>query len=239
MVVRVGGLSPYLVQIEFQSAADRSLPERLLRYSVLLRARHDLPVQSVVVLMRRTAAAPRLSGRLTLRLPDGRDYLTFRYDVVRTWQQPVDRLLNGPVATLPLAPIGDVSLINLPRVVRRVEERLQREVPPATARELWSATQVLMGLRYSPEVIERMASRMSNWVKDSSVYQAWVREARTEEARGLLLRQGQVRFGAPDESTLAAIERITDLETLESLAVKLLTVANWDELLASAGSEAT
>lgn len=89
-VLRVDDVEPWLVHVELQAGRDPRLTGRLLRYNVLLNYRHALPVQSVVVLLRREADAPDLSGALEQGLPDGRAYLTFRYHVVRTWERPKD-----------------------------------------------------------------------------------------------------------------------------------------------------
>jgi hypothetical protein len=58
-------------------------------------------------------------------------------------------------------------------------------------------------------------------------------EGRMEGMRELLLLQGSMRFGAPDDQTKAALEQITMLETLQQLAARLLVVESWQELLAS------
>src|SRR5207253_3561115 len=51
-VLRVEAPEPWLLHIELQSSYDSTLARRLLRYNVLLDGCHDLPVQSVAVLLR-------------------------------------------------------------------------------------------------------------------------------------------------------------------------------------------
>ena len=46
-----------------------------------------MPVHSVIVLLRPTANATDLTGILEVPGADGRPYLTFRYTVVRVWQE--------------------------------------------------------------------------------------------------------------------------------------------------------
>jgi hypothetical protein len=65
-------------------------------------------------------------------------------------------------------------------------------------------------------------------MRESSTYLAIL----AEEARVILLRQGTKRFGPPSADVRAALEAITDVEQLETLADRLLDVENWDELLA-------
>src|SRR5712691_8169529 len=82
-VLRVLEPTPCLAHIELQASRDRELPDRKLLYSVLLERRHRTPVRSVVVLLRPEADGPELTGFLERRLPEGRCYLAFEYQMVR------------------------------------------------------------------------------------------------------------------------------------------------------------
>lgn len=53
------------------------------------------------------------------------------------------------------------------------------------------------------------------------------------ERRAVLI-MGQEQFGPPDEATLAHLESIDDSEEMLRLAVRLLHVSSWQELLAPA-----
>jgi hypothetical protein len=53
------------------------------------------------------------------------------------------------------------------------------------------------------------------------------------EAKKILLRQGEVRFGSPDARVRSVLEGITDVERLEALGERLLNVATREELLDS------
>ena len=99
-VLRVKAPVPWLAHLEFQAGYDRDLGERTLQYNVLLHRRHGLPVQSVVLLLRPEADGPEMTGLVQHRLPDGRRYLEFDYEVVRVWQKPVDAVLAGGLGTL-------------------------------------------------------------------------------------------------------------------------------------------
>jgi hypothetical protein len=94
-VLQIKGPQPLLLSLELQASYDSTLGQRTLKYSVLLAGRYDLPVQSVVVLLRREADGREMGGRVEQPLPNGRRYLEFLFDVVRVWQLPVDSLLEG------------------------------------------------------------------------------------------------------------------------------------------------
>ncbi len=52
-----------------------------------------------------------------------------------------------------------------------------------------------------------------------------------EEARGMVLRLGRLRFGPPPEGIVAAVQGVTDRERLELMAERLFTAAGWDDLI--------
>lgn len=258
-VLRVGAPAPWLVHMEMQASYDRALRERTLQYNALLHRRHHLAVQSVIILLRPAADGPAMTGNLALDLPNGARYLSFDYTVVRLWQQPAEALLNGGLGTLPLAPLAASAEADLPGIVHRMEERIGRESPPGQAGTLWTAANVLMGLRYPHTLVDQLLKGVRA-MKESVTYQAIVEEGfergfehgiergiergiqrgiergiergAAEGAREVLLRVGTRRFGPPSGAIQDALQSITAAERLESLADRVLDVETWDDLLA-------
>ncbi len=70
-------------------------------------------------------------------------------------------------------------------------------------------------------------------MRDSDTYMMILDEGREEEAKSIILRQGEKRFGRPDESTAAKLTGITDLDQLDRLIDRLFdgTATNWQQLL--------
>ena len=115
------------------------------------------------------------------------------------------------------------------------------------AGDLWTATYVLMGLRYDLQTIEA-AMKGVEGMKESATYQAIMDVGRLEGMRqglakrklevmleGLhssLLRIGRKRLGKVSAKTKAAIEAITDIDRFEEMVDGLLDVSTWQELLA-------
>jgi hypothetical protein len=239
-VLRVGGEAPWLVQLEFQSTRDARLVARMHLYSTLLDRRHRLPVQSVLVLLRQQADARSLSGIYERRLPRGAPYLTFRYHVVRTWEQPVEPLLAGPLSTLPLACLVGLSASETGEVLRRIEARVRQEAEPATAERVRASAYLLLGLRFPDDVIDDLLQGvgvMAGALRVSSTYQKILREGAAEaraealaRSRELLVRLGSKRFGPPDEAVRDAVGQLTNPDRLEQLAERVLDVSSWDEL---------
>src|ERR1700730_15833741 len=134
------------------------------------------------------------------------------------------------MGTLALAPISDVPEGEVRRVIRQMKERLGGPKAPRRAADIWAATYVLLGLRYTDEFAHALFEEVLG-MEQSATYQAIVRrgreegreEGRAEEARRILLLQGEAKFGPPDAATRAALESLGDLGRLEELSVRLIT----------------
>ena len=68
-------------------------------------------------------------------------------------------------------------------------------------------------------------------MRDSDTYMAIIDEGRKEEAKNMLLLMGRKRFGSPDETIMARVSSITDLDRLHRLAERLFDASSWQELL--------
>ena len=197
----------------------------------------------MVILLRPAADGPELTGEYEREVPGRGKNLWFRYEVVRVWELPPDRLLTGGLPLLPLAPVSNAAPERLSEVLTAVAERLRDEAAPELTKTLWTATAILTGLRYPRErvggLIEGVANMMLGirGIEDSWVYQDIFTKGRAEgeargraegeargraegeveEARKILLRQGRKRLGEPDERILAEVEAIRDLDRLDLL----------------------
>ena len=161
--------------------------------------------------------------------------LSFRYRIIRVWELPLDELLRGALAALPLAPLTDEAADHLPEVVRSMENRIQQEAGASEAEFLWTSVYLLMGLRISLEEAGALLKGVRA-LEDSVTYQDIISKGeakgRAEEARKLLLHLGRKRLGEPDAATLNILQSPTSLERLEQLLERLFEVETWSELLA-------
>jgi hypothetical protein len=234
-VIRVEGTPDWLLAVDFHAGHDAvDLPPKMLLYNAALGKRHGLLVRSLVVILHRGADSPQLTGLYERGFPDEPPDVTLRYRTVRVWQVPAQRWLAGGLGTLPLAPLGAVSEAELPAVLARMKDRVDREATPTQAAELWSATYILMGVRYEQALIETLLQGVLS-MEESVTYQAILRkgEAKGEakEARRILLLIGRAQFGEPPADVQAALDAITDVRRLEELAVRSRQVSDWHELL--------
>jgi hypothetical protein len=244
---RIDGPVPAVVHLELESTGRLGIPEELLRYNVAARAATGmLPVHSVLVLLRPKATATDLTGQLDVTGADGPPYLSFRYTVVRVWQEPLASLLGAGPGVAPLALLTNEAAADLTGAFVRFRERLRADrVADNVERGLMGSTFVLCGLRYSETQIENLYRDLSMTLEDSSTYQLILNKGltrgRTEgevagraaEAQSLVLLLGAKRFGAAPAATEVAVRAIADRERLERIAGRLLDATGWDDLLAT------
>lgn len=218
----------YLAHLELQAAYKVDMGDRTLLYNVLAYYKYRQTVESVVLLLRREADGPALSGQVEY------GSLRFGYRVVRIWERSPEEVLRAPLALLPLTPLTNVSAYDLPGIVQRMEERIDAEAPVEERGLLWTTTFLLMGLNYNPEFSRQLLKGVLE-MKESSTYQSILEEGeekgRIEEARRILLILGSKRFGEADAQTQAALTKITSQQQLEQLAARVLEVESWHELL--------
>ena len=235
-VVRVQTDPPYLLHVEFQAGKD-DIAERTLRYNVLLWYRHKLPVESVVVLLRRAADLGQNAGRLQIAGQNNASVLDFRYTVVRIWEQNAQDFLSGGLGLLPLAPLANVAETDLPDIINQMQARIERETP-VQARLLWTTTYLLLGLNYKPAFINDLLKGVLQ-LQESSTYRAILEEGerkgrlegRVEGEKQLFMRLAVRRLGTPTPQAQAALDQLTTLAAWENLADRLLSVETWDDLL--------
>lgn len=230
----------WIVHVEVQSTYQSELPQRLLRYNVLLNVRHEVPVHSVVVLLFPDADGPALSGRYEQASPDGRCRIGFDYQVVRPWQEPLETLAAG-IGTIPLASVAVPSKDDLPALLERMKTEFVRH-PTRDEGEIWAAFLFLVGGHFKDkELVERLLREIQAMnMRDNVAYQVILdegreegqRKGRVEQARETLLILGTDRFQPPSEETHQRIEAINDLSRLNRLARRILHAGSWEELLA-------
>lgn len=245
-VFRLGPPDSGLLHIEPQSSWDGGYPDRVLLYNVLLHHRYGGPVHTIALLLRREADMPGLTGTVSRRSADGREYLRFEYTVVRLWELSADLLLAGGLGATPLALLTDDAAPRLPDVVARFADRVHRETTTTDAANLiFSCAYILLGLRYD-DVVAKSLFRGVQTMRESSTYQAILREGRNEgrsegrnEGRNEGLAEGailtrqedlltvlQEKFQVVTPEVVAKIRATTDLERLRAAFRQALHVTS-------------
>lgn len=215
-----------------------------MKYNTLIDHQQDLPVETVLILLRPKAAASDQTGMYSRRGPAGNVIAEFRYHVERVWERPADFWLSGGVNLAPLALLTDEAAGDLETALARFRERLRDHGADETiSKSLLGSSFVLCGLRYTRERTEELFRSASMLMEESTTYQGILEKGHEKglaegRAKGLaqgeqkvLLRLGTKRFGLPTAAVVAALEAITDTARLEQMTDHILDVTSWDDLL--------
>jgi hypothetical protein len=222
-----------VVDLNFQSGPDPSVPARLHLYNAAFHLRFQVPVCSLLILLRPKADGDRMTGTLAYTCAGQR--VEFNYGVVRMWQQPVEPFLRGGFGLLPLATLcrmpEDKPLAEaLHDVVREIDRRLNQECEHPQAIRLMTAAFILTGLRVKKEDLASIYKGV-RVMHESTAYDEAVEEGRIEATHHVLLKLGGKLLGPPDPSVESALTSIQDVERLDRMTEAILTVKSWEELL--------
>jgi hypothetical protein len=225
-----------VVHIDAQASADADKHLDLLAYNALLHRHYHVPVHSILLLLRRQGQHSSQTGSIGYAARPGRGKMDFGYEIIRLWERPVELVLGGGLATLPLAPLcnlveGESLVDRLREVLLAVEDRLQREAPEGMVRRLFTATLELTSLRVDRKQARALIQGIPAMRPDSTIYQAILDEGEMKGIQRTLLRMGRQKLGEPDEAARRALQEITDLDHLDRLSERLLGVSTWQELL--------
>jgi hypothetical protein len=235
LAIGIGDPLREVLHMDFQSSAAADKDHDLLVYNSLLYRHYRVPVHTIIVLMRPQAAHSKMDGTVRYEARPGRGKMDFGYEQVRLWERPAEELLQGNLATAPLAMLGalpsGVELVpGLTGVAQRLLERLESEAPLEAQRKLLTTAFVLTGLRVQ-RGMSREVFRGVRAMRDSDTYMAIIDEGREEGMKTLILLLGQARFGDPDEPTRTQLQGITDIDRLGRIGVRLLSSSGWREAL--------
>jgi hypothetical protein len=229
---QLSGAASGLIHLELLSSWADDLPDRCLLYNVLGQHRYGGPVRTLIVLLRREAYSSNLIG-LVAREDERGEYLRFRYEVVKLWEQPLDQLIRGPLGTVPLALLTDEAQSQLPTLIREIDQRARKETKSGRKNaEILTACDLLLGLRYNPDQVAQFFKGVRG-MRDSSTYMAILEEGRIDQAREMIQQLGAKRFGKLKRNDLKSLRAITDLDRLGRIVDRLLDAADWADLLST------
>src|SRR5487761_900142 len=234
LVLGLGEPLEEIVHVEFQSSAAAWKHADLLAYNSLLFDQYHVPVHTILVLLRPQAAHANTDGQVSYSLRPGRGKMLFEYEVVRLWERPAERLLEGDVALAPLAvlgrlPEGATLEEGVAAVAQRLVERLVNETETERAAKLLTTALLLAGLRVSRNVALRIF-RGVPMLEESDTYLMILEKGEERATRRSILVVGETRLGSPDETVREKLADATDLERLKRMLPVAATASNWQEI---------
>ena len=216
------------VHLEFQAGkSGNRVPIRLIDYSIGVTEKYRLPVHSCVVLLRRPADSPALTGAYKQRSRSVMPYLTFRYRVVRLWQVPVTTLLLPGSSVAVAAVLADHGTLPADEIALRIATCINVISDIDTRAMLFTIAYNLAGLRFNDSQADIMFGReISVLEKYSSTVQATLRRG---EAR-LLLTSAEQIFGAPSQEILDKVRNAKSKKLVE-WNLRIGKAQSWTELV--------
>ena len=236
---RMEGECPSLLHLELEANPRLGIPRDLMRYNTLIDHRHDLPVTSVLILLRPKAFASDQTGVHRRYDVKGNLIAEFHYRVEKVWDRPVDYWLSAELGMRPLAVLTDEASRNLQRGVDALVDSIEGRDNAAEIKALLASAYVLCGLRYERDAITQAFGRLNMLLEESTTYQGILEEGKarglsqglSQGLRNTIIRIGSKRFGPPTESMSRTLHGIEDASRLEILADRILDAGNWDDLV--------
>jgi predicted transposase YdaD len=249
----------FLILVENQSTSQTGFPKRMFTYFARFYEKFDLPIYPVVIYSfkkpaRRQPAVHRVS------LP-GFEVMRFRFRVVQLnrlrWRDYLGQPNPAATALMAKMKIAERDRIRVKLQCLRLIATLKLD--PARAQLIAGFVHAYLRLSaqespifarewetLSPEERKTMLTLTNEWIEsgiergiergiEQGIAQGIAQSEgrwRTEEARALVLKLGEKRFGATSPAVVEALESAS-LEKLETLAERLLDVKSWEELLNS------
>jgi hypothetical protein len=161
LLLGIGDPLEEIVHVEFQSSAAARKHADLMVYNALAFAHYQVPVHTVIILLRPEAQHSNLNGTVAYSPRPGRGKMEFSYEIVRLWEHAAEDLLAGDLGLTPLAMLGrlpnELSLEDgLAAVAQRLVDRLTKEVPRDRAKKLLTEALLLAGLRIRRDAAARI-----------------------------------------------------------------------------------
>jgi len=228
-----------LLHLEFQSADDENMGQRLLEYNVLATREHKRPVLSCVIYLRKDSNIA--ESPLIWRLPNGQEVLRFHFLVIKLWEIPSEEMLRTDlVGLLPLLPL---TKDGARRVV--VDEMVTRLIA-AEQYNLLPEAKMFAGLVLKDEADREWLKRRfvvyKDILEDSWVYQEIKQEAfekgiekerqqELQRQRRALLTIVERRFPEMVDLIKKQSDAMEDPEVLQNLIVKMSLAYDVQEAL--------
>jgi len=228
-VFRIDGEKPSLLHLELEGNPRLGIPRELMRYNTLIDHQHDLPVESVLILLRPKAVASDQTGVYQRLGVGGQPISTFRYRVERVWERSISYWLDCGPGLAALSVLTDEASRDLKSTVGEIADFLRNRVADeGVVRTILNSSYVLCGLRHDVSLFNDIFfGGLNMLMEESTSYQYILSRGRKE----LLLQMANQRFGVASPEQSRQFYSIDDASKQTILAARIFDAANWDEFL--------
>ena len=218
----------FIIHIEFHAGhSGNAIPNRLFHYNTAVMKRYSLTTLSSVLILRKEADSPAISGGFVRSIEPFGDIHSFRYHPICLWKEPLDRFLI-PGSSLAVAGVlSDFGALSLEEAGVEIRTCIDALSDLDERERLLEHAISLAGLRFNDEQAESMFGRKISVLEKYSVtLQGVIRRA---EARLLLASAGQI-FGTPPPQIIEKVDEATS-EKLLAWTIRLRTAQSWSDLI--------
>jgi len=227
-VVRTGADGLYILHVEFQSNYHQNVPRDMVRYGASLAWQYQLPVRSVLVMLRRDRAPANIPGVGEYSI--GSTYTRHPFTVIRLWE----------IDPAPVLETGDPKLLPWALLMKSTDSQV-REIASIVARqedeEVVGRFLTLGGVRYNRTLLDEMlgggkmglvrAILDGSYIVQEERDQAEARgEARGQATEARKFLRLVLRNRLPELESLADIDAVSNVEALEAIAESVLKAAD-------------
>ena len=219
--VKLKGGEERIILVEFQTRWERDVPLRLIEYTARYKLRYRIPVDSVVVLLRRREGLEEEYRDETIR---------FRYRLVRVWQmRGKDVLGEKEIWLYPFVPVMRSEERDIIAAEEEIyNSQLEREVKA----DLLTALAIFSGFR-GQEMVRELIRRRRDIMIESPAYEIikeeGIREGLQQGMRQMLLETLEVKFETVPLRLMRQINEIQDTEALKMLHRQALKSSSIEE----------
>ena len=218
-----------IIHVEFHAGhSGNMIPNRLFQYNAAAMKRYAMTALSCVLILRKEADSPSISGRFVRTIEPFGDIHRFRYHPIRLWKEPLERFLI-PSSSLAVAGVlADFGELSLEEAGAEILRCIEASVDLDVRESLFNHAIALAGMRFNNEQAESIFGRkLSMLEKYSTTVQYFIRRG---EARLLLASVGPV-FGTPPQEVIDKVNAATS-EKLLIWSTRLRTAQSWTDLIA-------
>jgi len=231
-VFRIDGEKPSLLHLELEGNPRLGIPRELMRYNTFIDHQYDLPVETVLILLRPKAIASDLTGLYQRLGASGQPISTFRYRVEKVWERSISYWLDCGPGLAALSVLTDEASRDLKSAVGQLADFAKdRTADDTELKSIMNASYMLCGLRYPSGMAKAIFKGLNMLMEDSTTYQDILNEGRNEEGKAVLLSLATQRFGIPSPERAERLQSVNELSKIRSLTQTLLIAADWDDFL--------
>ena len=222
------GFEDLILQIEFQTEPDATMPFRMADYRLRLHRRFpNKRVRQIVIYLNPTGSD--LVYQTVFEIPGMRH----EFEVIRIWEQPTEPFLES-IGLLPLAVLSNTP--DKAQTLRQVAAKVDTISDKRVQSNVAASAGILAGLQLDKEFINQVLRK--EIMQQSVIYQEWKEEFIQEgeqkgaikEAQAFVLRLLMRRIGNMTPTIQAQVQALS-LTQLESLGEALLDFSQPSDLV--------